>query len=386
MNFSFFTPNEIVFGNGKIAGLPNLVKRFGTHAFICVRGQSLADSGVLERIRQHLQEQHIDVFLYHQPDGEPTVQDVDRGVELARQYQPDVVIGIGGGSSLDTAKAIAGMIVHTGSVYDYLEGVGHEQIVRPGLPFIAVPTTAGTGAEVTKNAVISSTDEHFKKSLRSEHLLARVVLLDPEMTVTMPPRITAETGMDALTQLIESYTSLKAQPIPQSLCLSGVQLVGSYLRRAVHDGSDLEAREGMLLASLLSGISLANSGLGAAHGIAAALGAWCQVPHGRACAMLLPKVLQFNLPDCITPYSTLYSQLSGFPVDSELAAAEAFIDRIERLSHEIGIPQYLAAAELPEERIPDLVAGSYGSSMSGNPVPMTDADVEAIIRQLLKET
>jgi alcohol dehydrogenase class IV len=385
MNFSFFTPNEIVFGNGKIAGLPNIVKRFGTHAFICVRGQNLADSGVLEQIRLQLLEQKIDVFLYHLPDGEPTVTDIDRGVELARQYQPDVVVGIGGGSSLDTAKAIAAMIAHAGSVYDYLEGVGHEQIVRPGLPFIAVPTTAGTGAEVTKNAVISSSDEHFKKSLRSEHLLARVVVLDPELTVTMPPRVTAETGMDALTQLIESYTSLKAQPIPQALCVSGVQLVGTYLRRAVHDGSDLEAREGMLLASLLSGISLANSGLGAAHGIAAALGAWCNVPHGRACAMLLPQVLQFNLPDCITPYSTLYSQLSGFPVDSELAAAEAFIDRVDRLADEIGIPKYFTLDELPEARIPDLVAASYGSSMSGNPVAMNDADIEMIIRQLIKE-
>jgi alcohol dehydrogenase class IV len=186
--------------------------------------------------------------------------------------------------------------------------------------------------------------------------------------------------------LIESYTSLKAQPVPQALCLYGVQLVGAYLRRAVHDGSDLEAREGMMLASLLSGMSLANSGLGAAHGIAAALGAWCNVPHGRACAMLLPHVLQFNLPDCITPYSTLYSQLSGFPVDSELAAAEAFIDRIDRLAGEIGIAKYFSPEEMPEERIPDLVAGSYGSSMSGNPVPMTDADIKAIIRQLIKES
>jgi alcohol dehydrogenase class IV len=321
--------------------------------------------------------------VQHVGDGEPTVVDVDQGAELAREYKPDVVIGLGGGSSMDTAKAIAVMMVHPGSVADYLEGVGSGQITHPGIPFIAIPTTAGTGAEVTKNAVITGSAQKYKKSLRSEHLVARVALLDPELTVSLPGPLTAETGMDAYTQLIESYISLKAQPIPQALALYGVPLVDKYLGTAVRHGSDLEAREAMLLAGLLSGIALANSGLGAAHGIAAALGAVCGIPHGRACAMLLPKVLEFNLPSCITPYCQLYGQLTTFTVDSELAAAEAFVNRVERLSRDIGIPQSFTPAELPVDKVPEVAAASFGSSMSGNPVKMEEHDIEKLIRKLI---
>ena len=383
MDFSFFTPTEIIFGRGKIADLPDSVERFGCRSLLVSRGRFVQNSGLAERIRQSLLDRNIDMMMHNLPDGEPTVDQIDYGTLVTREYKPDVVIGLGGGSSLDTAKAMAIMATHDASVADYLEGVGSMKISRPGIPFIAIPTTAGTGAEVTRNAVITGTSAKYKKSLRSPHLLARIALLDPELTFTLPGSVTAETGMDALTQLIESYISLKAQPIPQALALYGVSLVDQHLRTAVRHGDDAEAREAMMLAALLSGICLANSGLGAAHGIAAALGAVCGIPHGRACAMLLPSVLEFNLSTCITAYSQLYGRISDFTVDSELAAAEAFVARIERLTREIGIPQFFSAEQVSGEQIPELAKASFGSSMSGNPVKMSEHDVEKILRKLV---
>jgi len=383
MDFSFYTANEIIFGHGKILELPEIAARFGARVLLVSRGQFLIDTDLQDRVKQSLLSRNLDVLVHHLPEGEPSVNEVDHGAGLARDYQPDVVIGLGGGSSMDTAKAIAAMATHSGSVADYLEGIGTQSISRPGIPFIAIPTTAGTGAEVTKNAVISNVAERYKKSLRSPHLVAAVALLDPELTYSLPPALTAETGMDAFTQLIESYISVKAQPIPQALALYGVQLVDKHLRTAVKHGTDPEAREAMLLAALLSGMSLANSGLGAAHGVAAALGALCGIPHGRSCAMLLPHVLEFNLASSISAYSELYSRLSDFTIDSELAAAEALVARVERLVREIGIPQTFSVEEVAVEQIPALAKASFGSSMSGNPVKMSEHDVEKLIRKLV---
>jgi len=336
----------------------------------------------MERFKQAMKSRQLEVLDHALPAGEPTVIEVDEAANLARDFYPDVVIGLGGGSSIDTAKAVAGMAVQAGSVADYLEGIGSLRIDRPGIPFIAAPTTAGTGAEVTKNAVISGVVEKYKKSLRSSYLVSRIALLDPELTYTMPAPLTAETGMDAFTQLVESYISSKAQPIPQALALYGIKLVDKYLAIAVRHPDDPEAREAMQLAALLSGMALANSGLGAAHGIAAALGALCDIPHGRACAVLLPHVLEFNLPSCITAYSRLYSQLSDFTVDSELAAAEAFVTRVDRLTREINIPKSFSPEEVSVDRLPELAKASFGSSMSGNPVAMNDYQVEKILRKV----
>lgn len=382
MDFSFYTSHEIIFGRGRIAQLPEIAGRFGRRVLLISRGRFVQESEWMERLRQAMKSHPLEMVDHVLPAGEPTVTEVDEGANLARDLMPDVIVGLGGGSSIDTAKAVAGMAVHPGSVADYLEGVGSLRIKKPGIPFIAVPTTAGTGAEVTKNAVISGVAEKYKKSLRSSHLVSRLALLDPELTYTMPASLTAETGMDAFTQLVESFISNKAQPIPQALALHGIKLVDKYLAAAVRHPDDPEAREAMQLAALLSGMALANSGLGAAHGIAAALGALCNIPHGRACAVLLPHVLEFNLPSCITAYSRLYSQLSDFTVDSELAAAEAFVTRVNRLTREINIPKLFSAEEAPMERLAELAKASFGSSMSGNPVTMNDYEVEKILRKV----
>ena len=384
MDFTFYTAGEIIFGRGKVRDIGAIASRFGRKAMICYRGKNLERAGILAKVLDSLSAAGISYMTMFFPSNEPQVEEVDLGAEQARNEKPDVIIGVGGGSAIDTAKAISGLVTNPGSVADYLEGVGRgRQITNPSVPYIAVPTTAGTGAEVTKNAVISSKEQKFKKSVRSPHLIPNVALLDPELTITLPAKMTAETGMDALTQLIESYVSSKAQPIPEALAIYGIRMAGKYLARAVQDGQDIEAREGMLLASLLSGIALANSGLGAAHGIAAALGAVAQIPHGRACAMLLPKVMRLNLPACEQKFADIGEALGARASMTKTEKAEEAVRVVERLCRAIGIPPKFAGTELSESMIPAIVAGSRGSSMQGNPIVLSDEQIEGIVRELI---
>jgi alcohol dehydrogenase class IV len=381
MDFTFHC-GEIIFGRGKIEQTGQLARRFGRKAMICTRGTEMAHHGFLGRLCDSLKKENIDFDVFNLPANEPMVEEIDLGAARARAQKPDVIIALGGGSTLDTGKAIAGLAVNPGGISDYLEGVGRDlTLTIPALPFIAIPTTAGTGTEVTKNAVITKKHE-FKKSIRSPYLLPKIAVLDPDLTVSVPSFITAETGMDALTQLIESYISIKAQPIPQALAVHGIHLVGKHLCGAVENGADMEAREGMMLASLLSGLALANSGLGAAHGIAAALGAVCDIPHGRACAMLLPHVMKINLPACTDAYLKIAPAFcESCTLDAK--APEHFIEKVECLSKRIGIPPVFFPDEVDEKQIPELIEKSRGSSMSGNPIRLTDSQIADILRKLL---
>jgi alcohol dehydrogenase class IV len=385
MDFTFYSAGEIIFGKNKLACVGRLAQRFGKRAMLCVRGNSMEEQGILAAACDSLDKQKIDYFIFSLPDGEPVLADIDSGTERARKENPDMIIGLGGGSTVDTAKAISGLATNPGCVEDYLEGVGKgKSIEKPSLPNIAVPTTSGTGAEVTKNAVISSREKKYKKSIRSPFLIPDIALLDPLVTLSVPPQITAETGMDALTQLIESYISKKAQPIPRALAIYGIRIAGRFLKRAVCDGSDQEAREGMMLASLMSGLALANSGLGAAHGIAAALGAVAQIPHGRACAVLLPLVLLVNKPACSVALTEI-GQAFGLESDKNREiTAQSCIDFVAALCIEIGIPQKLEPGEIDEKSIPQLVSASRGSSMKGNPVDLDDRQIEDILRRIVQ--
>lgn len=383
MDFSFHTAGEIIFGVGKIRKLSDVASAFGRKAIICARGEHLFRSGVLDLLVADFHAKQAEVHIFKLPDGEPNAVDVNHGAEAAKKCAADVIIAIGGGSCIDTGKAIAGMATNPGVVADYLEGIGNCSLRLPGLPCIAVPTTAGTGAEVTKNAVITSPEHKAKKSIRSPLLLPRIALLDPQLTFTLPPRITAETGMDALTQLIESYVSLKAQPIPQTLALQGICLAGKYLYRAFIEGSDQEAREGMMLASLLSGMALANSGLGAAHGIAAALGALANIPHGRACAMLLSHVMRANRTDCTKSFAEIHFALTGEILKNESLAAIKAIEFVEILVQHLGIPEKFSSLEVDSNLVPELVRDSQGSSMKGNPRVLSEQEIEGIIRKLI---
>jgi alcohol dehydrogenase class IV len=270
------------------------------------------------------------------------------------------------------------------TVQDYLENVGRDlKLSQRPLPLLAMPSTAGTGAEATKNAVISSYDPPFKKSLRDDRLMPRIALVDPELTVTVPPQVTATSGMDAITQLIESYVSRKSQPIPRALAVQGLKMAVPAIAEAVENPSARSAREAMAHAALLSGMALANSGLGMAHGVAAALGTHCRVPHGAACALMLPAAIHANMAakeaDFARLNHLLFSRNAKHPAD----AAGAFLEEIEKLCDRVGVPRRLTQVGVSREQIPMLVQSSRGTSMSANPRELTDAELTAILEGLL---
>nr|MBC8869394.1 iron-containing alcohol dehydrogenase [Planctomycetota bacterium] len=292
--FDFFSVARISFGRGAFDRIGELTGSFGQTAMIITNAGQPGDGGLVDRLAELLGGSNVQMHCYRQR-GEPSVEDVEMALEVARRKSCDVVIGLGGGSAIDAAKAVAGLLANGGSPLDYMEVIGKGQkLTQPSAPWIAVPTTAGTGAEVTRNAVIGCPEKRFKASLRSEHLLPRIALVDPELGVDVRPEITARSGMDALCQLIESYTSNKAQPITDALALKGIALAAPALPRVFTDGSDLDAREDMAMAALLSGVTLANVGLGAVHGFAAPACANYPIPHGSLCAVLLPHVVSAN--------------------------------------------------------------------------------------------
>ncbi len=301
--YSLLLPREIIFGWGVRTRLGELAGVLGKRVLLVTGGRSLQQSGLLKEILDNLNAAGLQVELVGQIVSEPAIEDVDEltaSMLRAQAGAGDVVIGIGGGAVLDLAKAGAAMITNARgrSVREFLEGVGQgATITTAPLPFIAVPTTAGTGTEATKNAVISVSDPACKKSLRSPLMVPAVALVDPELTMSCPFEITAHSGMDAITQLLESYISHRANRVTRALCLDGLQGIPTALLQATKPGNAAQARasrERMSYAALMSGMALANSGLGFAHGVAAALGALCNIPHGLACATLLPTALRVN--------------------------------------------------------------------------------------------
>lgn len=387
-SYEFFAPPRIVFGWGRRAEIGTLAATLGKRAFIVTGSRTLERSGQFSAICDALREAGIDAVHLASISHEPEVSDVDRVSADLAAHGPgdgDLVIGLGGGSALDLAKAVAAMATNrqSSSVVDYLEGVGQGlKIANPPLPILAMPTTAGTGSEATKNAVISSYAPPFKKSLRSDLMVPRVVLVDPDLSVSVPPDVTAHTGMDAITQLIESYISRKAKPIPRALAIQGLRLAMPALAVATHDGTNRAAREAMAHAALLSGMALANSGLGLAHGVAAALGASCKTAHGLACAVMLPVALKVNRAAC-EPEIAALARGVGISKPSDTATVDTFIEQIEQLAASIGIPKRLGELGVDATQIPALVRGSRGNSMDGNPVQLTDEQLADLLRQLL---
>ncbi len=288
-SFEFATADRIIFGAGKLSALGKQVEGCAKR-LLFARGRS---SDALARVREILSAAGIS-FTEFEVHGEPTIEVVRRGIAAAQGC--DMVIGLGGGSVLDTGKAIAALAANPGDVFDYLEVIGKGQpLVNASLPYIAIPTTAGTGAEVTRNAVLESTEQNVKVSLRSPWMLPSVALVDSELTYSLPPDVTASSGLDALTQLIEPFVSVKANPLTDAICREGLSHTARSLRRAYENGADKEAREGMSLASLFGGLALANAALGAVHGFAGPLGGMLHASHGVLCARFLSLVMQANI-------------------------------------------------------------------------------------------
>jgi len=383
--FEFATAPRIIFGDGRLSEVGRLAATFGRRVLIVTGRQALAAAGVIDHVRALLEASGCTSSVLSVP-GEPTVSLVDAGVATARMWQAEVLLAIGGGSTIDAAKAIAGLATNAGeaTMHDYLEGVGTGRtILRPALPVIAAPTTAGTGAEVTKNAVITDDAHMFKKSIRSDHLLPRVALVDPILTHTAPPAVTAASGLDALTQLIESYTSNHASPITDALAETGIQLAARSLVRTWQDGSNADARRDMALASLLGGMCLANAGLGAVHGMASPLGAFYPAPHGAVCAALLPHVVAENIHRLRIeapqgPAIAKYRHVAKIFGITDSNPFDRLVARLRELVARMGIPG-LGAWGLDRAGIPRVVAESRGSSTRYNPVLLVDDEIADIL-------
>ena len=383
MKYSLLMPHEVRFGWGVRSELPDLVSQTGQRAFLVTGGSSLETSGQLAVIVAALVEADVQVELIRSSGGEPTIAMVDEAtahIVRCAPHEGDVIVGIGGGAVMDLAKALAAMATNAGgqSIREFLEGVGSGlELLRTPLPMIAVPTTAGTGSEATRNAVISVDEPACKKSLRSTHMMPRIALIDPEFTVSCPPHINAWSGMDAITQLIESFLSRRANSFTQMLCLEGLPGSIRALRTAFVDSENRIAREFLSHAAFLSGLALANSGLGFAHGVAAALGSISQVPHGLACAVLLPVALRVNRDACRDQFPLLASALIPEAISHD--PCQAVEQAIISLLNDLRIPLQLRELGVAEADLPSIAEGSMGNSMSGNPVPMSPSDVLTVL-------
>lgn len=386
--WEFYLPTRIIFGRGSLNRLSIEVKSLGEPILLVTGKRALRESGILDRVSRILNKEKIASVLYDQVSPEPDTEVVDRGVTFARQNRCKVVVGIGGGSAIDVAKAIAGLGLEKSfaSVAEYLEGGGTKRLNSYGLPFIAIPTTAGTGAEVARNAVIINRNTRSKRSFRSNYLFARIAIIDPTLTVDLPQEITASTGIDTLTHLIEGYISRKANPLTDILAIKGISLVGEALISAYNNGSDLEAREKMSLASLLGGVVLTNSGLGIAHGVSPFLGALHGIPHGVANGILLPRAIEFNLSSNIQKFKSVASVL-GEKIEglTEEETAYKALSAVERIVKELGIPQSLGEFGVKSEDLYELAKKSLTSnSTRGNPREVSYEDLLSFLNKIME--
>lgn len=386
--FSLSRLPRIEFGSGVLKHLPAVARRYGTHALIVTGAGSFKHSPFWQAVGAGLQKQGMR-WQHLAIAGEPSPSLVDEAVRKLRAEAIDVVIGIGGGSALDAAKAIAGLLKPGNSVMDHLEGVGPElPYVGPATPFIAVPTTAGTGSEATKNAVLSVQGEGgFKKSFRDEQLVAEVALVDPDLLATCPPSVIAANGMDAFTQLLESYVSSRAAPLTDSLAWGGMKAARDGLLAFYADAGDAIARERMAYAALVSGITLAQVGLGSVHGLAAPLGAFFPIPHGVVCGTLVAEATRVNIevlraraPEhpALEKYAQVGRLLARQGQLSQSAAQAALIDTLTAWTRTLQLPR-LAHYGVTAADLPRIVANSRGSSMKTNPVALDDAEIAAIL-------
>ena len=379
--FEFATAGKILAGAGRAAELPGVVGGLGSRVLVCTGADPARHGGLLAGLGLPAV-----VFAV---GAEPTVELARACVAAAREHGADVVAAVGGGSVLDLGKAAAMLLGNGGDPLDYLEVIGSgRKITQPSAPCVAVPTTAGTGAEVTANAVLASPAHGLKASLRSPLMIPRVALVDPELTVSCPPRVTAASGLDALTQCLEPFVSVRANPLTDGLAREGLRRAAAGLRAAYADGSDLGARADMAMCSLLGGIALANAKLGAVHGLAGVIGGTADVPHGMACAALLAPVIDANVRTLRSgrpgaPALDRYAEAARLLTGSPAASIDDGLTWIRETVSQLAVPG-LAAFGIGPQHVNDVAAkAARSSSMQGNPVALTHGDLRAIVLQAL---
>lgn len=384
MQFEFMTAGRVVFGPGSVGRAGAAAAALGRRAFV-LTGR---DTRRAARLLASLEEVGVEVRAFAVA-GEPSFARIEEALAAAREWTCDLVVGFGGGSALDAAKAVAALLANSGPLLDYVEVIGAgKPLARPSLPCIAIPTTAGTGSEVTKNAVLSSPERKVKVSLRSPSMLPRVAIVDPELCCDLPPEATANTGMDALTQVLEPLVCNKPNPLIDAICREGLAAAARSLRTACREGRNARAREDMSFAALAGGMALANASLGAVHGLAAPIGGAFGAPHGAVCAALLAPVVAANIaalrarvPDSpvLGRYAEAARILRGLPAGAPSPRPEEAAEALSELAADIGIKR-LSAFGLGEADFPSIIEkAAAASSMKGNPIALEPGELRAIL-------
>ncbi|MDM8150094.1 iron-containing alcohol dehydrogenase [Priestia megaterium] len=378
MNFSFSIPTKIEFGSGICTQVGEILKPYVDKKVLIVSDCGVRQAGILKNVEESLRNFKISYEIFDKVEANPSTQILEQGIEYLGMHQCDAVLGVGGGSSIDTAKGIAAMATNTGSILDY-EGIN--KIKNKPLPILAIPTTSGTGAEVTASAVFTNKDTLFKTVIMSNYLFPKVAILDPLLTLKLPSSITAATGMDALTHAIESYISKNSNFLSKSLAIEAIKLIGESLLQAYYVGTDVSSREKMLVASMMAGMAFSQSRLGNVHAISHTFGGIFNIPHGIANATLLPYVMDFNLFACPSEMKDIAVALGAdvFGLTLEKAAEQAILEVI-KINSAIGIPKTIKELGVNLELLPQMIDDSMRSPNTiSNPRITTSKDIKQII-------
>ena len=380
--YSFFMPTVNLMGAGSVAEVGKQAKIQGGSKALVVTDKPLMTTGIVEKVTQLLEASGINSIVYDGAQPNPTVENVNDGIDIYKKENCDVIIAVGGGSPIDCAKGIGLVITNGGSIKDY-EGLDMSE--KPTPPFIAVNTTAGTASEMTRFTIITDTDRHVKMAIVDWHVTPDVSINDPELMLSMPVFLTAATGMDALTHAIEAYVSINATPLTDSAAMKSIELISQYLRPAVANGESLEARDKMAYAEFLAGMAFNNAGLGHVHAMAHQLGGFYNLPHGVCNAVLLPHVEKFNLIACPDRFVDIAIAL-GEEVDglSDMDAADEALEAIQRLSEEVGIPAGLKELGVKEKDMPILAENALKDACGfTNPRKATKKDIIQIYKNAM---
>lgn len=378
-SFSFELPTKIEYGVGAARGLVDAVKKLNAGKLLLITDKGIVSSGLLEKITGSLKAHKMNWKVFDNVEPNPKDYNVQQGAEIARRFGPDCLVALGGGSPIDCAKAIAVLAFQGGAVRDY---EGRDKIGADVLPLVAVPTTAGTGSEVTFSSVITDSSEKFKFSIKDPKIAPKVALVDPEMTLTMPPELTASTGMDALTHAIEAFTAKVSEPIADSAALYAIELIARYLRIAVSESHNLEARAGMLLGSVLAGIAFSHADVAAVHCVAEALGGKYDAAHGVCNAIVLPAVMAYNMEYCKQRYARIAAAM-GLAVENVDQGAERAVEAVKKLASDIHLPGFNSLG-VKEKDLEELAVNAFknGSNID-NPRPMKKEDYLNLFQLLI---
>jgi alcohol dehydrogenase class IV len=377
--YKFFVPTKLLFGAGCSNDVGKWLKDLGSSKILLVTDAGLKNIGVAGRIENRIRNEDLTVVTYSDVKENPTVENVHEGRDLIKKENIDAVVALGGGSSMDAAKAMGILSAHDGSIVEY--ELGLKPFVRNGPPLIAIPTTSGTGSEATMGAVITDPTTHRKFDVVDPMMAPRLSLVDPLLTVSLPAALTGATGMDALTHAIEGYTATLASPLTDALHLKAIELIGKNLVKAYTDGNNKEARTNIMMASLIAGIGFPNSGLGAVHGLSLPLGGRFNIPHGIANAIILPHVMNFNLSSCPNKFSDIAQALDGKNKNPEQS-----VEAVLKLRKELSIP-VLRSYDIQLKDLPLLAKDALGrnSNCVTNPKVVTEVNAIEIYRSALAE-